>query len=79
MKLILLKTSLFQDYNSRYSRDLIASSLNFLEGTDENERQVELEKLSKHPYGIVAVDWIFEKPLQNTCRSFSKHYVKNQI
>ena len=79
MKLILLKTLLFQDYNSRYSRDLIANSLNFLEGTDENERQVELEKLSEHPCRIVAVDLIFEKPLQNICRSFSKECVKNQI
>ena len=72
MKQILLTTLLFQDYNSRYSKDLIANSLNFLEGIDENERQVELEKFSEHSCRIVVVDWSFEKPLQNTCRNSSK-------
>ena len=36
---------LFQDHNSRYSKDLMANSLRFFEGIQENERQVELVKL----------------------------------
>ena len=43
---ILWTTLLFQDHNSRYSKDLIAN-MSFLEVIDENEPQVELEKLSK--------------------------------
>ena len=48
------------DNNSRYSKDLIENSLNFLEGVDENERQVELEKLSKHPCRLVVVEGSFQ-------------------
>ena len=58
---------------------MIANSLNFLEGIDENERQPELEKLSEHPCRIVVVDWSFEKPLQNADCYLSKEEVKNQI
>ena len=48
------------DNSSRYSKDLIENSLNFLEGVDENERQVELEKLSKHPCRLVVVEGSFQ-------------------
>ena len=46
--------------------------MSFLEGVDENERQVELEKLSKHPCRLVVVERSFEQPLQNACRNLSK-------
>ena len=71
-----LKTLLFQDHNSRYSKDLIANSLRFLEGIHENERQVELEKLSEHPCRLVVVDRSFEQSLQNACRNLSKEGLK---
>ena len=60
-----MKTSLFQDHNSRYSKDLIANSSRFLEGIQENERQVELEKLSEHSCRLVVVDRSFEQCLQS--------------
>ena len=50
--------------------------LSFLEGIDENERQVELEKLSKHPCRVVVVERSFEQPLQNACRNLSKEGLK---
>ena len=71
-----LKTLLFQDHNSRYSKDLIANSLRFLEGIHESERQVELEKLSEHPCRLVVVDRSFEQSLQNACRNLSKEGLK---
>ena len=71
-----LKTLLFQDHNSRYSKDLIANSLRFLEGIHENERQVELERLSEHPCRLVVVDRSFEQSLQNACRNLSKEGLK---
>ena len=50
--------------------------MSFLEGIDENERQVELEKLSKHPCRLVVVGRSFEQPLQNACRNLSKEGLK---
>ena len=50
--------------------------MSFLEGIDENERQVELEKLSKHPCRLVVVERSFEQPLQNACRNLSKEGLK---
>ena len=50
--------------------------MSFLEGVDENERQVELEKLSKHPCRFVVVERSFEQPLQNACRNLSKEGLK---
>ena len=50
--------------------------LSFLEGIDENESQVELEKLSKHPCRLVVVERSFELPLQNACRNLSKEGLK---
>ena len=73
---ILWTTLSFQDNNSRYSKDLIENSLSFLEGIDENERQVELGKLSKHPCRLVLVERSFEQPLQNACRNLSKEGLK---
>ena len=71
-----MKILLFQDHNSRYSKDLIANSLKFLEAIQENERQVELEKLSEHPCRLVVVDRNFEQSLQNFCRNLSKEGLK---
>ena len=73
-----MKTLLFKDRNSRYSKDLIANSLRSLEGIHENERQVELEKLSQHPCRLVVVDRSLEQSLQNACRNLSKEGL-NQI
>ena len=67
---------LFQDHNSRYSIDLIANSLRFLEGIQENERQVELVKLSGHPCRLVVVDGSFKQSLQNASRNLSKEGFK---
>ena len=50
--------------------------MSFLEGIDENERHVELEKLSKHPCRLVVVERSFEQPLQNACRNLSKERLK---
>ena len=50
--------------------------MKFLEGIDENERQVEFEKLSKHPCRLVVVERSFEQPLQNACRNLSKEGLK---
>ena len=50
--------------------------MSFLEGIDENERQVELEKFSKHPCRLVVVEPSFEQPLQNACRNLSKEGLK---
>ena len=50
--------------------------MSLLEGTDENKRQVELEKLSKHPCRLVVVERSFEQPLQNACRNLSKEGLK---
>ena len=51
--------------------------MSFLEGIDENERQVELEKMSKHPCRLVVVELrSFEQPLQNACRNLSKEGLK---
>ena len=50
--------------------------MSLLEGIDENERQVELEKLSKHPCRFVVVERSFEQPLQNACRNLSKEGLK---
>ena len=74
-----MKTLLFQDHNSRYSEDLIANSLRFLEGIHENGRQVELEKLSEHPCKLVVVDRSFEQSLHNTCRDLSKERLKIKL
>ena len=71
-----MQTLLIQDHNSRYSKDLIANSLRFLEGIHENEPQVELEKLSEHPCRLVVIDRNFEQPLQNACRNLSKEGLK---
>ena len=50
--------------------------MSFLEGIDENERQVELEKLSKHPCRLVVVERSIEQPLQNACRNLLKEGLK---
>ena len=51
--------------------------MSFLEGIDENQRQVELEKMSKHPCRLVVVELrSFEQPLQNACRNLSKEGLK---
>ena len=50
--------------------------MRFLERIDENERQTELEKLSKHPCRLVVVERSFEQPLQNVCRNLSKEELK---
>ena len=50
--------------------------MSFLEGIDENERHVELEKLSKHPCRVVVVERSFEQPLQNAGRNLSKEGLK---
>ena len=44
--------------------------------TSENERQVELRKLSEHPCRLVVVDRNFEQSLQNACRNLSKEGLK---
>ena len=71
-----MKTLLFQDHSSRYSKNLIANSLRFLEGIHENERQVELEKLSEHPYRLVVVNRSSEQSLQNAGKNLSKEGLK---
>ena len=71
-----MKTLLFPDHNSHYSKDLIANSFRFLEGIHENERQVELEKLSEHPCRLIVVDRSFQQSLQNACRNLSKEGLK---
>ena len=53
--------------------------MSFLEGIDEKERQVELEKLSKHPCRLVAVERSFEQPLQNAYRNLSKEGFKIKL
>ena len=50
--------------------------MSLLEGIDESERQVELEKLSKHPCRLVVVERSFEQPLQNAGRNLSKEGLK---
>ena len=50
--------------------------MRFLERIDENERQAELEKLSKHPCRLVVVERSFEQPLQNVSRNLSKEGLK---
>ena len=50
--------------------------MRFLEGIHENERQVELEKLSEHPCRLVVVDRNFEQSLQNACKNLSKEGLK---
>ena len=71
-----MKTLLFPDHNSHYSKDLIANSFRFLEGIHENERQVKLEKLSEHSCRLVVVDRSFQQLLQNACRNLSKEGLK---
>ena len=43
-----------------------------LRGNNENERQIELEKLLKHACRLVVVERSFEQSLQNACRNLSK-------
>ena len=50
--------------------------MSLLERIDENERQVELEKLSKHPCRLVVVERSIEQPLQNACRNLLKEGLK---
>ena len=50
--------------------------MRFLEGIDENERKVELDKLSKHFCRLVVVERSFEQPLQNASRNLAKEGLK---
>ena len=52
--------------------------MSFLEGINENERQVELEKLSKHPCKLVVVERSFQQSLKfaDSCRNLSKEGLK---
>ena len=50
--------------------------MSFLEEIDENERQAELEILSKHPCRLVVDERSFEQPLQNACRNLLKEGLK---
>ena len=50
--------------------------MRFLEGIDENERKVELDKLTKHFCRLVVVERSFEQPLQNASRNLAKEGLK---
>ena len=66
----------FRITTARYSKELIANSLSFLEGIHEIERQVDIEKLSEHPCTLDVVDRSFEQPVQNACKNLSKEGLK---
>ena len=55
---------------------MIEKIFSFLKGLDENERQLDLEKLSKHPCILVVIERSFEQPLQNACLNLSKEVLK---
>ena len=50
--------------------------MRFLERINENERKVELDKLSKHLCRLVVVERSFEQPLQNASRNLAKEGLK---
>ena len=66
----------FRITTARYSKELIANSLSFLEGIHEIERQVDIEKLSEHPCTLDVVDRSFEQPVQNASKNLSKEGLK---